>query len=124
MRKFFSKNQRLKTNLQFKSVFDHKKRFVDDLLVIYMAPNELDYCRLGVSIGKRFGNAVRRNRLKRVLREAFRLEQHNLPQSFDYVVMYNAKLTKNKLVLEDVCLNQVQPAFSKLIMLARKRMNL
>ncbi len=43
--------------------------------------------RLGLSIGRRVGGAVVRSRLKRLLREAFRLEQHALPPGFDLVVV-------------------------------------
>lgn len=53
---------------------------------MYMAPNACGYARLGVSIGKSNGNAVARNRLKRLIREAFRLSQHVIPADVDYFV--------------------------------------
>jgi ribonuclease P protein component len=43
--------------------------------------------RLGVSVSKDHGGAVRRNKLKRILREAFRLERHGLPPQLDLVVI-------------------------------------
>lgn len=42
--------------------------------------------RLGVVVGRRFGTAVRRNRFRRVVREAFRLSQHQWPAGYDIVV--------------------------------------
>lgn len=43
--------------------------------------------RLGLSIGRKAGNAVRRNRIKRIFREAFRLERHGLEPGFDFVLV-------------------------------------
>ena len=59
----------------------------ENLVVNAMArPVRNDESRLGLSIGRVFGNAPRRNRLKRLIREAFRLEQHRIPAGLDLVV--------------------------------------
>ncbi len=71
----------------FAAVFDAKVRRGAGPLVIYAAPNELGHPRLGLSVGRRVGNAVRRNRIKRLLREALRLAQHELPGSLDLLVV-------------------------------------
>jgi ribonuclease P protein component len=83
----FSRRQRLVTNGQIKSVLGRRLRHTDGLLVLHKAENSLAYPRLGVSIGRSCGGAVVRNRLKRLVREAFRLEQHQIEPCFDYVVM-------------------------------------
>jgi ribonuclease P protein component len=82
----FPKSCRLVSNRQFKAVLDHGRRRADRLLVVYAAPNDCGHPRLGISIGKPCGNAVIRNRLKRLLREVFRRHQDRIPQNLDYVV--------------------------------------
>jgi ribonuclease P protein component len=90
----FPKKKRLASNRQFKAVLDHGRRAADRRLTLYMAPNTCGYPRLGVSVGKSSGNAVVRNRLKRLLREAFRQNQHRLPPDFDYVLMIAPSLSR------------------------------
>ena len=88
MKRFsFPKNKRLISNSQFKAVMAKDRRRSNRVLTLYMAKNALEYSRLGVSVGKSYGNAVVRNRLKRLIREAFRQNQHQIPAGFDYVIM-------------------------------------
>ena len=58
----------------------------DDLLVANACENGLPYSRLGLSVSSKVGNAVVRNRWKRLLREAFRLNRARLPAGIDLVL--------------------------------------
>ena len=91
----FAKNQRLLKNAQFKAVLARRLRASDRLLILYMAPNQAGRPRLGISIAKKLGKAVVRNSLKRYIREAFRLNQHQIPQNFDYLVMISPDLVSH-----------------------------
>jgi len=55
--------------------------------VLFVRAVETDHCRLGVTATKKIGNAVRRNRARRLVREAFRRLRVQLPVGFDYVVV-------------------------------------
>jgi ribonuclease P protein component len=74
----FPSSHRLTHDLQFQAVYDARVRKVSGPLAISCLPNSLPHHRLGLSVGKAVGNAVTRTRCKRLVREAFRLVQHEL----------------------------------------------
>ena len=81
-----SRSSRLRRQADFDRVYRNKAYAADNTLVVQGCDNELGYCRLGLSVSRRVGNAVVRNRWKRLIREAFRLQRAKLPASLDLVV--------------------------------------
>ena len=75
----FSKQLRLLRPSEFRQVFDARCVAADGLVRLYGAANGLAHARLGLTVSRKVGQAVVRNRWKRNLREAFRLTQHELP---------------------------------------------
>ncbi len=83
----FPRELRLVTPSQFSRVFDHPVKAVSDHITILAKFNDLDNPRIGLTIAKKKEKtAVGRNRIKRIIRDSFRLNQHNLP-NIDIVVI-------------------------------------
>jgi ribonuclease P protein component len=79
---------RLASSAAFARAYAEGSRARGDLLVVVAVPNGLELARLGLSVGKRvWKSAVRRNRVRRLLRESFRLRRGDFEPGFDYVVI-------------------------------------
>lgn len=86
---------RLRRTADFAKVLSRRFRSSDSALVVYIAPNQLNHARLGVSVSRRVGNAVTRNHVRRVLREAFRCNESAQPTGFDVVCIVKPEATTN-----------------------------
>ncbi len=99
----FRARHRLSLDREFKAVFANRLAKSRGPLTVFLLPNDLPEHRLGLSIGRRVGNAVARVRLKRLVREAFRLDRPVYPalsdgRAFDLIVSARAH---KPLALED-----------------------
>jgi len=73
------KSQRLLQSSQFKSVFGRKIAVHGQFFSLHVAPNEIGFPRLGITVSRRVSKrAVQRNRIKRQIRESFRASQYEL----------------------------------------------
>jgi ribonuclease P protein component len=79
--------ERLLSGADFRSVFRRGLRLDGPLFALVAAVNPLGYNRLGLAASRKIGGAVDRNRAKRILREAFRLNPRRGPDSFDLVII-------------------------------------
>ncbi|MEM6459933.1 MAG: ribonuclease P protein component [Planctomycetota bacterium] len=83
----FRHADRLHGRRAFSAVYDAKARKASGPLLVFTRPNDAGRHRLGLSVSRRVGKAVVRSRVKRMVREAFRLHRHGWPGGYDLVVV-------------------------------------
>lgn len=88
------KMSRLCQNRSFQAVYRSGKSYANKYLVLYVLPNRSVNRRIGFAAGKRLGPAVIRNRLKRLLREAYRHHQEKIITGVDLVIVARRPLLK------------------------------
>ncbi|QHS23833.1 ribonuclease P protein component [Virgibacillus sp. MSP4-1] len=82
------KAYRIKKNKEFQTVFKKGKSFANRQFVLYYYHKpEQQHFRVGLSVGKRLGNAVLRNQVKRYIRQALLELDHEIKQQYDYVII-------------------------------------
>ncbi len=81
----------LKKNYEFKNVLNKGKYFVRKYIIVYIDKNNLNKNVIGIAVNTRICNAVKRNKIKRVIREAYYKEQKTLKQGYNIVFLWNKK---------------------------------
>lgn len=104
----FPKQVRLRTKSDFDRVYQDHAYARGPLFNVLVATNDRGYSRLGLSVSRYVGNAVRRNRWKRLLRESFRLMQSKLPAGIDIIAIPQGMAAPPPL-------NQLASAFQSLV---------
>lgn len=92
---------RLRLPAEFRHVYNRGKRYDGHLMSAFVHPNNLPHHRIGITASRKaIGNAVARNRAKRLLRETFRLSSPNLDElqlKYDFVLNARRRLLSVKL---------------------------
>lgn len=81
----------LKKNYEFKNVLNKGKFYLGKQIIIYISKNKRNENRIGIAISTKLCKAVHRNRLKRLIRENYRLIKNNMKQGYNIVFLWNKK---------------------------------
>ena len=82
-----SRDERIRKGAEFDKVFREGGRIVEGVIYARYVPNALAVTRVGIAVPSRVGKAAKRNRVRRLLREAFRLHKHEMPPGFDLILL-------------------------------------
>ncbi len=102
------KEDRLLKPAEFKAVFEAKKSCADRYLVLYTLSRPGSNSRVGISVSKKVAGSVGRNRLKRLVREAVRLNRHRIKPGYNLIIIL-------RVAAKDIDFAQVQRSFLGLL---------
>ena len=83
----FLPTRRLRSERDFERIYALKQRAGDEHLLVFAAVNPLGSTRIGLSVSRKHGNSVVRHRIRRLIREAYRLSQHDVPEGLDLILI-------------------------------------
>lgn len=92
----------LKKNYEFKRVLNRGKCINGKFLAIYIFPNKLNKLRVGFAIGKKAGKAHDRNRIRRLIRENYRLVENKIKLGFDIVFVWKNRALADKVLFKQI----------------------
>lgn len=88
------KSEHLRKNSDFKKVYSKGRSCADHFIVLFILPNDLGKNRIGLSVSAKVGKATKRNRVKRLFREVYRLNKDKLIQGIDLIFLARKDATK------------------------------
>lgn len=97
---------KIRRSWQFEKVYKEGNKYFDDLFVLYALPNNTEEVRIGLTVSRKIGKSVQRNRIKRLIRESIRLTEDISPGN-DIVIIARKASTELKCQQVKNSLNQL-----------------
>ena len=85
------KEERIRKNSHYRYIYNRGRSYSNEYLVLYKFPNRKKINRLGISVSKKVGNSVMRNRIKRLIRESFRKNKNDFKTGYDLIFVARKK---------------------------------
>lgn len=105
----FNNTKGLKKDSDFRKVYKHGRSFANRYLVMYILENKSEFSRVGISVSKKVGNAITRNKIKRRIRESYRLNiDENVKNGYD--IIFIARVS-----IKDVDYNDIEKAMKNIV---------
>ncbi|RDY23428.1 ribonuclease P protein component [Romboutsia maritimum] len=105
----FNRTQGLKKDSDFRKVYKHGKSFANKYLVMYILKNKSDCSRVGISVSKKVGKAITRNKVRRLIRESYRLYIDEKVKT-GYDIVFIARVSS-----KDASFNDIQKSLKHLV---------
>lgn len=87
-------DEKIRKNSHFRFIYNRGKSFSDSYLVLYIFKNNKSINRLGISVSKKVGKSVVRSRVKRLIRENYRLNKDGLKKGYDVIFLARQRASK------------------------------
>lgn len=87
-------SESLKKNSDFQNVYRNGKSYANRYLVMYILENRTNSNRIGISVSKKVGNSIVRHRVKRLVKEAYRLHESEFRNGLDIVIVVRKSANK------------------------------
>ncbi|RDY25583.1 ribonuclease P protein component [Romboutsia weinsteinii] len=97
----FNETKGLKKDSDFRKVYKHGKSIANRYLVMYILKNKSDSSRVGISISKKVGKAITRNRIRRLIKEVYRLDIDSKVKS-GYDIVFIARMPSKDATFKDI----------------------